>query len=113
MTGEKEETGVVREALAYLPMKFHGCKVWRANSGGNKSGRRRANSINLPDICGVQRYGMSLFVEVKTAVGRLTRAQHAFLREMHERGAASGVYSPAGFFHFDAIPEQHMPRGAK
>lgn len=113
MSGEKEETPIVRDALKFLPLKFPGCKVWRANSGGNKSGRRKANSINLPDIVGIQRWGMGLFVEVKTETGRLTHDQAMFLREMHERGCYAGVYSPGRLAQWGTVDEKHMPRGAK
>lgn len=109
MNGEKSETAVVRQALDYLPARFPGCKVWRANSGGNKSGRRKANSINLPDIVGIQRFGMGLFVEVKTETGRLKPEQAAFLREMHERGCYAGVYVPGALHQWGTVPEKYMP----
>ncbi len=110
------ETPVVAQALKDLPLLFPGCKVWRANSGGNKSGRRKANSINLPDIVGVQRWGMGIFVEVKTATGKLSDEQWAFLLDMDERGCLARVYVADRLYDLHAVPAANMParkRGAR
>jgi hypothetical protein len=92
-----------------LPLLYPGCTIWRANSGGNKSGRRKANSINLPDIVGVQRFGMALFVEVKTATGRLTHEQLDFLLRMDGRGCLARVYIENKLYDLHAVPDRNLP----
>jgi hypothetical protein len=106
------ETDVVRAAMKFLAAKFPGSFFWRANSGGNKSGRKH-NSRNLVDIVGWQRSGMAMAIEVKTEDGRLARLQYVFLAEVNKRGGYAGLFTPSGLFDFGSIPDKHMPRGRK
>lgn len=111
MSGEKAETPVVREALKTLAFIFPGARIWRQNSG--RKGHVRFASENLPDIVGVQRFGMALFVEVKTATGRLSQEQAEFLADMQQRGCVAGVYAPGVFYMWGMVPDKHMPRTSR
>jgi hypothetical protein len=106
------ETDVVRAAMQALPVHFPGAFFWRANSGGNKSGRRH-NSRNLVDIVGWQRNGLALAIEVKTEDGRLTQAQYIFLADVVLRTGYAGLFTPSGLFDFGSIPDKHLPRGKR
>lgn len=100
------ETEVVRDAMAKLPILLPGCKPIRINSG--RRGGVRMTSENVPDIIGVQRWGMFLAVEVKTESGQLTDEQYNFLRDVHGRGGYAGLYTPSGLFRFIDMPDKHM-----
>lgn len=97
------ESDLMKYALSQLLGRYNKGKIWRANSGGNKSGRKH-NSINLPDFVGWTGDGFALAFEVKTSIGKLTDDQYYFLRDvaMTSHGI-SGLINPAGLFYFSDI----------
>ncbi len=101
------ETDIVRDAMTALPYLLPGSKFWRANSGGGKTGHR-CNSINLPDLVGMQKFGMFMAVEVKTETGQLRDEQYSFLADVHGRGGYAGLFTPSGLFRFVDMPAKHM-----
>lgn len=105
----KLERDLMKQCAAEIAAFRPKAVVWRANSGGNKSGRKH-NSINLPDFCGYEDNGYAFFVEAKKEDGRLTEEQYAFLLDAWNKGAAAYVWTPKGFYVASQIPAQHMPR---
>lgn len=105
---QKEETPVVKRALQYVRARWPNGFWWRANSGGNKTGRKH-NSEKLSDIVGHTNMGFAAFIEVKTATGRLTREQLAFLVKRQEQGCVTGVYVDNTLYSLGQIPAENMP----
>jgi hypothetical protein len=73
-----------------------GCFVWDVRNGATYDPVRkiyRANSSfkGVPDLCGMTRTGRFIGVEVKTATGRLTTHQRAFLEKIRSKGGISFV----------------------
>lgn len=70
--------------------------IFRANVGRMKLPDGRYFSTGLPvgfsDLFGVRRSdGKAVFIEVKTASGRVSQNQYKFLAEMRENGAIAGI----------------------
>lgn len=100
------ETDIVRDAMTALPYLLPGCKPIRVNSG--RRGGVRMSSESMPDIIGVQKFGMFMAVEVKTEDGQLNDDQYAFLADIHTRGGYAGLFTPSGLFRFVEMPAKHM-----
>lgn len=109
---QKDETPVVADALKLAKLMYAGGKVWRANSGGNKTGHK-CNSENLPDIVGWDRDAVAVAWEVKTSTGRLTWDQLEFLQGVAICGGHAKVFAPGGVYDVHAIPQHHMPQGKR
>lgn len=107
MSGPKEETAIVADALKFLAFRFPGSKLWRANSGGGKTGHR-CNSIDLVDIIGWAKFGMAIAIEVKTATGELSDHQCDFLNDIMVRGGYAGLYAPGILYDWGRIPARFM-----
>ena len=70
--------------------------IFRANVGRMKLPDGRYFSTGLPvgfsDLFGVRRSdGKAVFIEVKTASGRVSQNQYKFLAEMRKNGAIAGI----------------------
>lgn len=104
------ETEVVRQAMKALPVLYPGSRWVRINCG--RRGGISFTSESVPDLIGIQRFGMGAVAEVKTATGRLTPEQHACLLDVGRRGALSILYTPEEIYNWDEIPAKHLPRGA-
>ena len=77
-----------------------GCLVWRNNVGVLKDANGRPIRYGLgtgsSDLIGLCADGTFLAVEVKTATGRVSPAQTAFIAAVRRRGGRAGVArSPA------------------
>ena len=72
-----------------------GCLVWRNNVGVLKDANGRPIRYGLgtgsSDIIGLCADGTFLAVEVKTATGRVSPAQTAFIAVVRRRGGRAGV----------------------
>lgn len=61
---------------------------WRINTGGAKIGDRfvRFGMVGMSDIVGILPSGRFLAIEVKSATGKVTRPQQAFLDTVNAHG---------------------------
>ena len=92
----RAEADVQHAVLAYL--RLRGIRAWRINTAGiplhgpGQEGRYRpAPSTGVADILAIlPPRGRWLALEVKSATGRLTREQEAFLATIREQGGISG-----------------------
>lgn len=90
----RKESEIQRAILDYL--KLRGIFAWRMKNEGTydpRSGRWRAGTgtRGLPDIGGVLPSGRALLIEVKTATGRVSPTQKAFLARAVDAGALAFV----------------------
>lgn len=87
------ETSIVNECL--IALSAAGCTAWRNNTGVLKDANGRPISFGLckgsSDIIGICPDGGFLAVEVKTATGRASPAQHAFIAAVQRRGGRAGI----------------------
>jgi len=97
------ETDTVRAILQFLAL--HHIPAWRVNTGAAKIGGRflRFGSPGMSDILGIRvvhatslmkrpiLVGRLLAIEVKTATGRVTPAQQAFLTLVNAHGGLAFV----------------------
>ena len=72
------------------------CIIFRGNVGTGRTKDGRYFSTGLPkgfsDLFGVRKSdGKAIFIEVKTAKGRLTKEQTDFLDKMQKNNAIAGV----------------------
>lgn len=87
---EHDIQNAIRAALAPYAV------IFRANVGRMKLPDGRYFSTGLPvgfsDLFGVRKSdGKAVFIEVKTASGRVSKDQKRFLSKMREYGAIAGV----------------------
>ena len=87
---EHEIQNAIRAALAPYAV------IFRANVGRGLTADGRYFSTGLPagfsDLFGVRKSdGKAVFIEVKTASGRVSQKQYNFLSEMRRNGAVAGV----------------------
>jgi hypothetical protein len=82
-----EEGKIVKACLEYLVL--NGVYAWRNNSGAR--GGVRYGKVGSADILGIMPDGRFLAIECKTATGRATDEQEAFLAEVESRGGVSGI----------------------
>jgi hypothetical protein len=88
------EPDLMRTIMIALSEAGHAC--FRANVGQffTKDGRpvRTGLPVGFSDLFGFRAHDQrAFFLEVKTATGRATREQLAFLEAMRARGALAGV----------------------
>ena len=87
------ETSIVNECL--IALSAAGCTAWRNNTGVLKDSNGRPISFGLckgsSDIIGICPDGGFLAVEVKTATGRASPAQYAFIAAVQRRGGRAGI----------------------
>jgi hypothetical protein len=81
------EAGVQRAIISYCEMVLRGW-VLRQNVGGMKRGERyiRFAEKGRPDLCVLLPWGRVLWIEVKSAIGKLSVEQKAW----HKRAAELG-----------------------
>jgi hypothetical protein len=95
------EGDLVRAVLDFLP--HVGVWAWRNNSGmlrAEYKGKERVVRYGFrgsSDILGIGPGGVLVCVECKTATGRLSAYQHAFLQEIRERGGIAVVVRPTDY----------------
>ncbi len=89
------ETLLLKSILSALGWRFKGrARFWRNQSGAlptAKGGFVRFGEVGAPDILGIVRGGRMVCLEVKTATGRVSPLQRAWLDEARELGAVVGV----------------------
>jgi VRR-NUC domain len=90
------ETLLVKSILGALQLRYKGrLKSWRNNTGATSTasgGFIKFGAVGSPDILGVLSPGGRLVaLEVKTARGRTSPAQEAWLSEARTLGAVVGV----------------------
>ncbi len=82
------ESAILKVCLAYLHVR--GIECWRANVGSmtipGTTRFVRFGKKGMPDIQGYMDDGRALFVEVKSATGRLRPEQVAFLERAERCG---------------------------
>jgi len=85
------ESAILKSCLHYLNLR--GIEAFRMNTGmamlpgrGGKLQPVRFGKKGLPDICGYLDGGRALFVEVKSATGKLRPEQRAFLERAERCG---------------------------
>ena len=90
------EGGLVKACLAYL--KIRGIFAWRNNTGSfqgfGKGGVRRPVRVGIVgggDIFGVLPGGRFLSIECKTAKGKTSLDQEAFMNEVNDQGGLARV----------------------
>lgn len=88
------EAEIMREIM--LALSADGHVIFRANVGLFYTADGRAIRTGLPfgftDLFGYRwRDQKAIFIEVKTATGRVSKEQAAFLKAMRKRGALAGV----------------------
>lgn len=106
------ETSIVNACLIALSSAGH--TVWRQNTGVLKDAAGRPVRFGLcvgsSDIIGICADGIFLAVECKTATGRPTPAQLAFIRAVRERGGRAGIArSPAEAVALATLPIAELP----
>lgn len=84
------------QALILMALSEAGCLVWRQDTGAYKDAKtgrliRYGLCKGSSDVVGVCPDGKALFVEVKTATGRVSPEQTQFLAAVKAKGARSGV----------------------
>ncbi len=102
------ERDTMKDAETALYLRHPLAVIWRQNSG--RKGYIRFASINLPDYVGVAHDGRAIFCEVKREDTQLTEEQHDFLNKMANQDAWAYVWTPAGLYQLDEVPEKHLPR---
>jgi len=87
------ETNIMNACMVALSAA--GCLVFRNNTGVLPGADGRPVSFGLTkggsDLIGVCADGLFLAVEVKTATGRATPAQIAFIEAVRRRGGRAGI----------------------
>lgn len=87
------ETAIVKECL--IALSAAGCTVFRNNTGVLRDVRGRPVRYGLcngsSDIIGVCPDGIFLAVECKTAKGRATATQKAFISAIRSSGGRAGI----------------------
>jgi len=87
------EADLMRSIMLELSKAGH--MVFRGNVGlfFTKDGRpvKSGLPVGFSDLFGFTDDGRPFFLEVKTATGRISQAQHAFLNAMRSRGALADV----------------------
>ena len=87
------ETNIMNACMVALSAA--GCLVWRNNTGllPDANGRpiRFGLCVGSADIIGVCKDGLFLGVEIKTATGRASPAQTAFIAAVRRAGGRAGV----------------------
>lgn len=72
-----------------------GCLIWRNNTGvlKDKSGRpiKFGLCVGSSDLVGICPDGIALFVECKTADGRVRPEQKSFISACRSKGARAGI----------------------
>ena len=93
---KKTESDLVRACLSWLRAAKPGGYFWRNNTGAVVSeykGRKRFTRFGVPgmsDICGVLN-GRAVFIECKTATGKLSENQITFGEQVTRAGALYAV----------------------
>lgn len=90
------ETQIVKSILGALQLKYKKIgHFWRSNTGAVKTERGgflRFGEVGSPDILGILApAGRLVAIEVKTAKGKTSTAQEAWLNEARALGAVAGV----------------------
>lgn len=92
------EGDLVRAVLDYLP--HLGVYAWRNNTGMARAeykGKERVIRYGFrgsSDILGIGPGGVIVCIEVKTATGKVSSYQDAFLTEIRERGGIGVIVRP-------------------
>ena len=86
---QSTEAQVQKAIITYLQLK--GWLVAHIPNGGRDAAHRRQmarqGAVNgWPDLVAIDRQGQTLWVEVKTAKGRISPAQKAVISELEARG---------------------------
>jgi hypothetical protein len=93
MTQPKSERNI--QALILMALSEAGCLVWRQDTGAYKAPDGRLIRYGLckgsSDVIGVAPSGQFLAIEVKTATGRVSPEQTAFLDAVRRAGGRAGV----------------------
>lgn len=97
MANRHVESDLVRDIINLL--NLHGCVAVRFNnqptmqvSNGKFVGYRKlANRRGISDVVAVAPNGRSIWIEVKTATGRLSDEQRLFLDDVHRCGSVAMV----------------------
>lgn len=92
------ESQILKAIMSLLRTHPKVAKVWRQNSGvaqygdGEKTRYVRANTARgMADIQAIMKNGKSVFIEVKTAIGKVEDHQQQFLDDMTKAGALAFV----------------------
>ncbi len=116
MRGRKE--GMQSEAAIQvecrLALSAAGCLIWRQNTGvlPDKTGRliRFGLCVGSSDLIGISMDGLFLAVEVKSATGKPSAAQLAFIRAVRGRGGRAGLArSAAEAVALATLPLDELP----
>lgn len=92
--GNPTEAQILKAVLAFLRRHPKVAIAYRVNSGTFREGERfiRANTQRgMTDICGTLKDGRALYVEVKSATGRVQPHQQAFIDKAAAAGALAGI----------------------
>lgn len=94
---KRTESDLVREIIELLNMhrcvavRFNNQPTMQVSNGVFVGYRRLTNRRGIADIVAVAPNGRSIWIEVKTARGRLSDEQREFLDDVHSHGAIAMV----------------------
>lgn len=88
-----KETNIMNAIMVAL--SGAGCLVWRNNTGAHQDTGGRLVRYGLgkgsSDLVGIAPDGVFFAIEVKTATGRASEAQHAFIAAVRRHSGRAGI----------------------
>jgi hypothetical protein len=98
-SGNPSEAQVLKAVLQFLKVHPKVAVIYRVNSGTfterNRDGSTRYVRANtqrgMTDLCGTMKDARSIYIEVKSATGRVQPHQAEFIERVRAAGAVAGV----------------------